>query len=89
MADTFVKTYAPAIIRISDLTNIAPSKFENMYVEYKHGGSSLVWFEATYLGSGALTLADYNAFPIGSRIFDFQSGKIHLKTGATSWVSIP
>lgn len=43
--------------------------------------------KATWLGSGALTLTNYNGFPIGSTIVDTQAFKIHMKTSATAWKS--
>lgn len=42
---------------------------------------------AAYTGASAITLTDYNGFPVGSVIIDFQAFKIHLKTGATTWKS--
>ncbi len=43
--------------------------------------------EATYVGTGAITLADFNGLPIGSVITDTQAFKTHMKTGATTWKS--
>lgn len=42
---------------------------------------------ATYTAASAITLSDYNNFPVGSVIFDTNAFKIHLKTGATTWKS--
>lgn len=42
---------------------------------------------AVYTGTGAIILANYNGFPVGSVIFDMQAFKIHLKTGNTAWKS--
>lgn len=38
-------------------------------------------------GAAAITLADYNNFPVGSVIEDFNAFKTHYKTGATTWKS--
>ena len=40
-----------------------------------------------YGGSGALTLSNYNGFPVGSVILDFQAFKTHYKTASTTWKS--
>lgn len=43
--------------------------------------------KAVYKGSGAITLANYNGFPLGSVITDLQAFKTHIKVNATTWKS--
>ncbi|MHB8842359.1 MAG: hypothetical protein ACYC56_11350 [Candidatus Aquicultor sp.] len=51
------------------------------------GVDGALYVEGIYTGSAAITLADYNNFPVGSSIKDFQAYKTHYKTGATTWKS--
>jgi hypothetical protein len=40
---------------------------------------------AWYIGSDAITIANYNALPTGTVLFDLQANKMYIKTGATAW----
>ena len=51
------------------------------------GANGVNYVKGIYTGSGAITLSNYNNFPIGSTILDVQAKKWHLKTAATTWVS--
>ena len=69
----------------SDLFNITAG-IDDMEVFIK-GGNGKEYCEGIYTGSGAITLANYNNFPVGSSIKDFQAYKTHYKTAATTWKS--
>ncbi|GEM_PF-6927339 len=62
-------------------------KLKHIEVVKSDGGESV---RALYDGgdaAAAITLADYNGFPIGSHILDIQAYKWHIKTGAETWKS--
>lgn len=51
------------------------------------GGNGKLFCKGTYTGSEAITLTNYNNFPVGSVIEDVQAFKTHYKTDATTWKS--
>ncbi len=51
------------------------------------GVNGALYVVGFWTGSGAITLSNYNAFPIGSIIYDHQAFKTHYKTAATTWKS--
>ena len=60
----------------------------NFLVERKtNPAGGLDFASARYVGTGALTLSEFNAFPAGSDIKDFQAYKTHYKVDATTWKS--
>lgn len=69
-------------IALNDANNLSNALLVSGNADYKQ---TVVY--ANYTGTGAIALANYNGFPVGSVIFDFQAFKIHLKTGATTWKS--
>ncbi len=59
-----------------------------MEVEVVGGGvNGALYCRGIYTGSDAITLSNYNNFPIGSVIHDYQAYKTHYKTAATTWKS--
>ena len=58
----------------------------NFFVELK-GNDQYRWVEALYTGTGALTNAEFNNFPIGSTIRQpaITTPVLLLKTGAATW----
>lgn len=53
------------------------------------GGNTAMPITAWYKGSGNITIADYNAFPVGSIIWDYTSATkaVYFKVAASTWVS--
>lgn len=53
------------------------------------GGTNAMPIEAWYKGSGNITIGDYNAFPVGSVIWDYTSATkaVYFKVAAATWVS--
>ena len=45
------------------------------------------YFIVGYWETGTITLSNYNAFPIGSIIWDYVGFTLNTKTGATTWKS--
>ena len=68
-----------------DLWNITAG-IDDMQVEIV-GANNVNYARGVYTGSGAITLSNYNNFPIGSQILDIQAKKWHIKTAATTWLS--
>jgi len=66
---------------------VAAAAIEKLKMIEVHQNDAGEVVEATYDSAGAITLADYNGFPIGSRILDLQAFKWHIKTAATTWLS--
>ena len=52
-----------------------------------NAGNPKIFANAKYYGSGAITLSNYDGFPIGSKIEDYQAYNIHYKVGASTWKS--
>jgi hypothetical protein len=70
----------------ADLYGISAAKQAGLEAEVKNG-NGCTYVEGRWTGAGAITLSNYNNFPIGSIILDFQAFKTHYKTGATTWKS--
>lgn len=70
-------------ITVSTLTNATK---DNFLVEIK-SHEKHTWAECMYLGSGALTIAEFNALPIGSTVKcpAVATAPFYIKTGATTW----
>lgn len=51
------------------------------------GNDEYEYCECLYTGSGALTLSEFNNFPIGTRIFApaISTPSVYMKTAATTW----
>ncbi len=77
-------------VSFMDLFNIplaAASKLSNVLIISGIADDKKTVVQANYTNTTAITLSDYDNFPVGSIIFDFQAFKTHLKTGATTWKS--
>lgn len=70
-------------ITVSTLTNATKDNFLVAIKSHeKHK-----WAECLYLGSSALTIAEFNALPIGSVIWApaISTPAVYLKTAAAAW----
>jgi len=82
----FATSFASPGKSVASITGISEANLSGFKIlEQKYDGSNTV-----YIGwwtSGTLTLSTYNAFPVGSIIYDCVGFTFNLKVDATTWKS--
>jgi hypothetical protein len=72
---------------VIDAGGLTSASRTNFFVKVNQNPDGTTYAECLYKGSGALTIAEFNNLPIGSRIFcpGLTTPVVYLKTAASTW----